>query len=69
MRSTVLQECNARPVDLFSLPADYITHNATEPLIDTGGSLSEYMQLHLELYTTFFSIYAAVLPKTHVNTL
>ena len=34
----------------FAKPVAYITHNAPVPLSDiAGGSLSEYMQLPLEL--------------------
>ena len=51
----------------FSKPGAYIPHDATQPLGDiTGGSLSDHMELPLELqkaYTTFY-IYTAPLPKT-----
>ena len=60
MNPTVLQECNARPVDSFSKPVAYITHNVISPSSNiSGGSLSDDMQLPLQpqkgLYYFFIS--------------
>ena len=44
MTPVVLQESNAGPVDYFSKPGAYVTHNATEPLSDIYGE--KLIRLH-----------------------
>ena len=34
MSKSVLQKCNARPVEYISKPGAYITHNATQTLTE-----------------------------------
>ena len=47
-----------RPVDCFSKPGAYITHNATKSLSDiTGGNLSDYMQAPLEPQKALYHFY------------
>ena len=48
-------------------PIPYITHNATEPLSDTAGNSSEYMQLPLEPQKTLY--YFHICSSTPVNKL
>lgn len=55
---TVLQKCNARPVDHFSKPAAYITPNAIYQLRDISGGYSpdcmqptQEMLAHLNVWT------------------
>ena len=59
------ERCISLILLLFSKSDAYNTHNAALPLSDiTGGNLSDYMQLPLDLQKTlhYFLTYAVVLP-------
>ena len=56
MCPTVLYEC-------FSKPGAYITHNATQPLSDITGNLSDNMELPLNAQKDLY--YKDL--QTHVN--
>ena len=53
-------ECNDRPVDYFSRPAAYITHNATSTLSDI--IMASFIRLHVAL--NFCITHAILLPNT-----
>ena len=69
MSTTVLQECNATPVDCLLKPGAHITHNVTYPLSVMAGGTLNYMQLPLKPQKVFFFTYVLVLHKTCKYTL
>ena len=57
--SALLDYCGQAVVDYFSKPDIYITHNATKTLSDiTGGNLSDYIHLTLELQKDFYCLFS-----------